>query len=524
MKGQKGGNTKYLKVIEQKQTYAESLLALVLDLSKQSDFEAILQLITSEATNLFNADSASVMMVNPVTNETIRTIYKFNSSGNEQQFHLTQTVLTGYVLHEKKSLLSNNIKKDTRFRPDIFKEETVHSVMCVPLKTDGIVLGCLLLFNPSGKGFFDETQLPLLEKMAAICAPFLNNGQKIREYFKSVLPDNVLLDKYKRLGLLGKSKPFVELIRTVESAAKCDVRVFLEGKTGTGKELIARAIHKLSNRNHQTFVAADCGAIPHDLIESELFGHVKGAFTGAMHDRKGLFALADKGTLFLDEIANLPMPAQTKLMRVLQENEIRPIGSNTVQKVDVRIIAASSSSLTDMIDRNLFREDLYYRLVVYPINIQSLYQRKEDIPLLATHFLEKHAHKQGKKATHFHVELIEYMKAQKWPGNIRQLNNFVERLVTMAPVDMLVLKNDLFPIEMAPKNGHSQPEEVIPNNENKSLKERVLDFEKHIILQTLVENDWNQSAAARILQMSESLIRHSMKKLNIVRPKTIDAR
>lgn len=505
----------------EKSKFTDNLLELAIELGELSDFEEILSLISTKATEFFNAGIASIMMVNPVTNETIKTIFRINKTKSKQRYQLAQNVITGYVLHEKKSLLSTNLKQDSRFRSGIFSDETVESALCVPLKTNSAVLGCLVLFNKKGNGTFEEQELTMLENMAVICAPFVNNARKIREYFEAIIPDNVLLDKYKLLGLRGKSKVFIELLRTVESAARCDVRVFLEGRTGTGKELIARAIHKLSERNQQPFVAADCGAIPHDLIESELFGHVKGAFTGATQNRKGLFAQAHNGTLFLDEIANLPMQAQTKLMRVLQENEVRPIGSDNVQKINVRIIAASSSSLNEMMEKNLFREDLYYRLVVYPIHIKSLKQRKEDIPLLASHFLEIHARKQDKKASHFHFDLIDYMKRQPWPGNIRELNNFVERLVTMAPVEATVLQPDMAPMNLSFKNSHSEKGKN-GNDKNKSLKERLLDYERQIILQTLQENDWNQSATARILQMSESLIRHSMKKLNIVKPKSVN--
>jgi len=239
--------------------------------------------------------------------------------------------------------------------------------MCVALQCEGIVIGYLLVMNKCDGETFDEAALRLLEKMAAIAAPFLSNVPKIQEYFAAPLPEAALLNKYAPLGLLGKSKPFIELLKAVEAAAHCDVRVLLEGRTGTGKELVARAIHKLSERSAQPFIALDCGAIPPNLIESELFGHVKGAFTGATRDRTGLIAEANQGALFMDEIANLPLEMQAKLMRVLQEGEVRPVGSNRSHKVDVRIISASSLPLNDLVVQQKFREDLYYRLLVYPV-------------------------------------------------------------------------------------------------------------------------------------------------------------
>lgn len=494
----------------------DSLLELAATLCQQTDFEETLRLISAKAAMLFDASIASIMMINPRTNETIKTIIKMNKASTPQRYQLAQTIVTGLVLHEKRPILSGDITKDARFKKDLFADETVRSVMCVPLQTGGAIIGCLVLFDKAGNGAFDQTELDLLESMAAIGAPFLSNAQKIQAFFEAPLPDEVLLNKYKSLGLLGKSRSFIELLRTIEAAARCDVRVFLEGKTGTGKELIARAIHRLSARNQSPFVAADCGAIPADLIESELFGHVKGAFTGATQDRKGLFMEADQGTLFLDEIANLPLQAQTKLMRVLQENEVRPLGSDKVHKIDVRIIAAASSSLTDLVQERKFREDLYYRLVVYPIHVQTLAQRQQDIPLLAGHFLEKHARRQGKKAAHFHFDILEFMKQQKWPGNIRELDNFVERLVTLSPVDATMVQPDILPQDLSEKYRRfesGQDEWRV----RKSLKERLLEYEKQIIHQTLLDNDWNQSAAARELKMSEQLMRYRMKKFNIVR-------
>ncbi|NIV72407.1 AAA domain-containing protein, partial [Candidatus Saccharibacteria bacterium] len=243
--------------------------------------------------------------------------------------------------------------------------------------------------------------LNLLEKLAIITAPFINNVHKIQEYFQVSLPDSTLLSKYEALGLLGKSSQFMDLLRGIESAARCDVRVMLEGESGTGKELIARAIHKLSFRSKRPFIAIDCGAIPEHLIESELFGHVKGAFTGAVDDRKGLFEAANGGTIFMDEIANLPLDMQAKLLRVLQEGEIRPVGSNLSRKVDVRIISASSKKLRELLKNQSFREDLYYRLYVYPLQVPTLNERSEDIPLLANYFLNKYSQQQQKYAQMF---------------------------------------------------------------------------------------------------------------------------
>jgi transcriptional regulator with PAS, ATPase and Fis domain len=302
----------------------------------------------------------------------------------------------------------------------------------------------------------------------------------------------------------------------MDAATRCDVRVLLEGQSGTGKELIARAIHSCSERKNGPFVAIDCGAIPANLLESELFGHVKGAFTGATVERKGLIEEANNGTLFMDEINNLPIEMQSKLMRVLQENEIRPVGSNKTRTVDVRIITAASKPLEQALRDDNFREDLYYRLYVYPISVPNLADRQEDIPLLANYFLNKFASQQHKKAELFHSDVLQFMKVHSWAGNIRELENFVERLVTLASPESKVLAATLIPENIRKKMTKSKPTEDY--TASKSLAESVSEFEAKIIRETLIANDWNQSRAARALKISIQALRYKMSRLGISRP------
>jgi transcriptional regulator with PAS, ATPase and Fis domain len=297
------------------------------------------------------------------------------------------------------------------------------------------------------------------------------------------------------------------------------VRVLLEGQSGTGKEMIARAIHQFSSRSKAPFVAIDCGAIPANLVESELFGHVKGAFTGAAADRKGLISEADNGTLFMDEIANLPIDVQAKLMRVLQEGEVRLVGSNKTHKVDVRVIAASSSSLRKLVEANTFREDLYYRLHVYPVLVPSLQERAEDIPILANHFLAKFAKQQAKQAQAFHAEIIDFIQQRHWAGNIRELENLVERLVTLAGPKMAILDRDLLPPDLRKElkkfeTGQHEADAVKP------LQESLSEYEEQLLRQALIANNWNIAKTARALRIAEQTLRYKMGNLGIVRSKT----
>lgn len=496
---------------------SESLFELATLLSQQNDFAETLRIVALKAAALVNADVASIMMINPRTQNTVKTIMREGKEISDRLFQFMHSNVSGAVMKSQQSLLIPEVKTDSRFNKMVFKDTEIRSLMCVPFRSEGIIVGCLLVVNKNGERPFDEPALALLEKFAAIAAPFISNVQKLEAYFAPPLPDSSLLPKYEAHGLFGKSKPFVELLKAIESATRCEVRVLLEGQSGTGKELIARAIHRLSARNDHPFIAIDCGAIPANLIESELFGHVKGAFTGATHDRKGLFEEADHGTLFMDEIVNLPIDVQAKLLRVLQEGEIRPVGSNKSRKVEVRIISASSSSLRKLVDQHKFREDLFYRLHVYPIYVPTLNERQDDIPLLANHFLQKFAQQQQKQAKSFQGAVLNFMKHRKWAGNIRELENFVERLVTLASPETSTIDRSLLPKEYQREFKKIAADfEVEPVQ--KSLQDSLADFEEQLLRKVLAENDWNQSQAARVLQISEGTMRYKIEKLGIVKP------
>jgi len=505
------------KSIETEYDKLERLLELAEMLGQQSNFDEILRVVTQQAASLLHAETALMMMINPQTHQTVKTVFKEGQETQPHRYHAVHTQVCGWVIKNHRAFLSPNIKEDSRFRKDRFKVLSIKSVMCVPLRIEGVIIGSILLLNKDRGDQFGENDLAYLEKLAAIAAPFLRNVQKIQEYFAAPLPEAALLAKYEPLGLLGKSKKFIELLQAVEAAALCDVRVLLEGQSGTGKELIARAIHQLSARHDSPFVAIDCGAIPANLLESELFGHVKGAFTGATGDRKGLLEEAHQGTLFMDEIANLPLEMQTKLLRVLQEGEMRPLGNNKARKIDIRIVAASSASLRQMVDSRQFREDLYYRLHVYPISVPALDERREDIPLLANHFLKKFAREQKKPAQSFHERLLDFMQQRRWEGNIRELENFVERLVTLATPAMTILDYGILPPDYQ-KDFKKFKASPSAQTIRQSLHESLTEHEEQLIRQALVENDWNQSQAARALKISEPNLRYRMNKLGITKP------
>jgi PAS domain S-box-containing protein len=325
--------------------------------------------------------------------------------------------------------------------------------------------------------------------------------------------------------IVGNSRALLEVLRNVETVAPTDSTVLIMGETGCGKELIARAIHNRSTRKNRPLVKLNCGAIPTGLVESELFGHMKGAFTGALEKRIGRFELADGGTLFLDEVSELPLDTQVKLLRVLQEHEFEPLGSSRTMRVNVRIIAASNRDLDKAIQEGRFRADLYYRLNVLPMVLPPLRQRRSDIPLLTTFFVERFARQLGKQITGVAQDTMDILSRYDWPGNIRELQNVIERAVVLSRGSVLRLGSDLLPVTTetlpdegivtsAPSNGKIQDDDS--GDGHFSLEQ----VERRHILQVLKQTEWvieGQNGAARILDLHPNTLRSRMKKLGLDR-------
>lgn len=484
-------------------------------LGKQTEFAELLRIISAKASTLFEADIASILMVNPNTDDTYKTVFKKETAIDKEQYSIIQSIIIGWVILNKKPILIHDCKNDKRFKNNAFENVPLKTAMCVPIICSNRNIGYIVIINKIGKKSFSDEDLDLLTKISLISAPYLRNVQKVKEFFDIPLPENTLINKYRKVGLIGKSRRFIQLLNSIEAASKCDVRVVLEGETGTGKERVVKAIHNLSSRAGFPFIAVDCGAIPNNLIESELFGNVRGAFTGANSERTGLIRDSNKGTLFLDEISNLSLEMQSKLLRVLQEKEVRPVGSSKNIPVDVRFIAASSTPLLDLVESDDFRQDLYFRLMVYPIQIPTLDERKADIPLLADFFLVKFSRQQKKKAEFFHKELHKYLKDRNWKGNVRELENFVERIVTILNPDIDIVKNEHLPENLQKEINSVEKKYELP------LVEQLENIERNIILKSLDNSEWNQSESARSLHIPEQTLRYKMKKMGIIRKDNI---
>jgi formate hydrogenlyase transcriptional activator len=432
--------------------------------------------------------------------------------------------ISGQVLRKGKSIRIDSFEQ-VRDDPEIFGnpdgrllyerviEEGLRTGCYLPLIGRDRVVGVLMLCRRSDNHFAKDDVI-LLEQVACQVAIAVENTleyeQATKDRDKEAKQRRYLEEEIRaELGeIVGESAAFKTALSMVSVVAPTDSGVLILGETGTGKELFARAIHKLGNRSEKAFVKLNCAAIPLGLLESELFGHEKGAFTGAIAQKTGRFELADKGTLFLDEVGDIPLELQAKLLRVLQEQEFERLGSNRTHKVDVRLIAATHRDLPTMVKQGTFREDLYYRLKVFPIHVPALRQRTEDIPRLVRHFTKLYAQRMNKRIDVIPPDTMDALVRYQWPGNVRELQNFIERAVILSPQSVL----------RAPI---SELEPFQPNKESNAPVNGLAEVERDHILRVLEASDWVISGAAARLGMKRTSLAYRMKKLRIRRPAAV---
>jgi transcriptional regulator with GAF, ATPase, and Fis domain len=437
---------------------------------------------------------------------------RVRGGGDSEAVPITRSVFKK-VVAERAAVLAADAKRDVGETASIMGAQ-IQSTIGVPLwHLDDEIIGVLQVDNRDGSGVFRERDLDVLALLSQSASQAFAHAQlvqRLRAAEESQRNENDFLKRREHDrrydGIIGEAKPMKDLFEQLKKVVDTRVTVLVEGETGTGKELIASAVHYWSDRRDALFVAQNCAAMPENLLESELFGHKKGSFTGATDDKKGLFELTDEGTLFLDEVGEMPLNLQAKLLRVLQESEIRPIGSNTTKKVDVRIVAATNRDLEKEVEAGRFREDLFYRLKVFPLKVPPLRERVVDIPLLAGHFLKRYAQEFGRNVQGFSQQAMELMSAYKWPGNVRELENEVQRLIIQLDDDGFVEPEHLSPKIRQVEN---LLDKVHPRKG--SLKSMMAQVEKWILLEALREHDNNKSQTARTLGITREGLHKKLK-------------
>jgi len=419
---------------------------------------------------------------------------------------ISQTIVN-YVRDKRVAVLSEETRQDNRFRKALsIHEQKITSALCAPMRIGDALLGMIYADRLGDALHFDSGDLELLNAIASQAAVAIANIRSLDRIGRErQVREKQLRGQY---DIVGNSPAIQHVFRFIAKAAPTASSVLILGESGTGKELVARAIHVNSPRRHQPFEAVNCAALAQSLLESELFGHVKGAFTGADADRPGLFELADGGTLFLDEIGEMPDGSQSKLLRVIEQGEVRRVGDVRDRHVDVRVIAATNKRLDEEVRAGRFREDLYFRINVLTVELPPLRQRPEDIALLAEHFLEEFVKSCGRPSLTFEPEVLELFRKYDWPGNVRELRNAVERMVVMAEGDKLGPED--IPYEFQKEGRHKKGAAL--TGEPQPLR----DIEREHISLVLEHTGGNKKEAARILEIDRSTLYAKLKTYDLM--------
>jgi len=503
------------------------LLEITSSVTSRLDLRQIVQALSTNLFRVMQCDVSTLLLPDSESGALRVTIlHNPDARGPFREGSLVpmNSSISGQVLRKGNSIRIDNFEQ-VREDPEIYgnpdgqilyqhvMEEGLRTACYLPLIGRDRVVGVLMLCRRSDNSFAKDDVI-LLEQVARQVAIAVENTleyeQATKDRDKETKQRRYLEEEIRaELGeIVGESQTLKTALSMVSVVAPTDSGVLILGETGTGKELVARAIHKLGNRSERAFVKLNCAAIPLGLLESELFGHEKGAFTGAIAQKTGRFELADKGTLFLDEVGDIPLELQAKLLRVLQEQEFERLGSNRTHKVDVRLIAATHRDLPAMVKQGTFREDLYYRLKVFPIQVPALRQRTEDIPRLVRHFTGLYSQRMNKRIDVIPPDTMDALVRYPWPGNVRELQNFIERAVILSPQSVL----------RAPT---SELEPQLNKGSNVVSMNGLAEVERDHILRTLEASEWVISAAAARLGMKRTSLAYRMKKLRIRRSSEI---
>jgi Nif-specific regulatory protein len=499
--------------------------------------DELFPLVVTKCREVFEAEGVSVLLLDAEGGELY---FPFIAEGDPEVYRRLQQLrlpadqgIAGWVLQRGEAAKVDDAQNDPRFFRDIDRDSgfTTRTMLCAPLKSLRGPIGVIQVVNRQGGLPFSDEDLAFFDVLAGSVAVAVENArlfarvreseELLRAQVGALRREQARRDRFAEM--IGSGPKMAEVFRLMESAAASPIAVLIEGETGTGKELVARGIHRASVRAEGPFLAVNCAAVSETLLESELFGHRRGAFTGAMQDHRGLFEAASGGTILLDEIGEMPFPMQAKLLRVLQEGEVIPVGDTRPRKVDVRVISATNRQLDAEVARQTFRQDLYYRLAVFPIRVPPLRERPEDIALLVVRFLSHAAERHHKRIPGIGEAAFERLVAFDWPGNIRELENEIERAVALARdgeslgVEHLSAKLRTGPEapgaeEPAPPRVAARPE---PEVETLPFREARDGFEKRYIERVLNENGRNVSQTARVLGLSRVTLQKKMREFGL---------
>jgi Nif-specific regulatory protein len=479
-----------------------TLLKISSELNTLRNPAEILDRVMDLAIETIMAERGFVIVKSDLENEKYNVVVarKFKQDVIEQQLQLSNSVIQR-VLSSGKSVMTYDAVQDDRFKnADSIQLQNIHSIACVPLKQDKQILGAVYVDNPKNVGRFNNESLEFLEIFAGQATIAIENARIIENLkIENLQLQKTAGQKSRYAQIIGSSDKIQEIFDLIDRVAQSEATVLIQGESGTGKELVAQAIHENSARCDNQFIPIYCGSLSENLLESELFGHKKGAFTGAVENKPGLFEEANNGTIFLDEIADISKNIQTKLLRVLQNGELKRVGDTKSHNVNVRVIAATNKDLWKAVSENEFREDLYYRLNVINMTIPPLRNRTDDIEVLAHHFLRIYADKNKKYLKGISKKAIRRLQAYKWPGNIRELENTIERAVIMSRSTVI------------------EPQDLHLHERSKGFSAgmKLKDIEREIVLRTLQECDGNRTKTSKILGVSRRWLQYHLKEWNV---------
>ena len=479
--------------------------------SNYTDFTALLNTIVLEAMNVVSGEAASLLMLQS-DGSSLRFEVAVGPKGVEvKNIVLGLTGIAGWVVKNNRSLIVNDVLNDDRFDPSVQKLTGYknRNMLACPMRVSGACVGVIEVLNKTDGRDFDNDDLATLELFANQAALSYHNSYKFRKSNEEIirLQDQVRQDRGFHT-LVAKSRVMLDLVEFCKKIAKSNASVLILGESGVGKELIAEFLHLASDRADAPFVRVNCVALPEFLLESELFGHVRGAFTDAVSDRIGRFESANGGTIFLDEIGELPLSCQPKLLRVLQNRTFERVGSSRTLFVDVRVIAATNRDLGGLVKEGKFREDLYYRLNVFPITVPPLRERQDDIMELANFFLKKFSVEVKKDFFGFNAQARDALMNYQWQGNVRELENAVERACVIGNVPYIE-PSDIF---FGMKDVEIKADYPI---KDETLESAVRHFKKVYIEDLLKQNDGNRTLVADILDIQRTYLSKLIKELNI---------